>query len=222
MNFLISRIQELFLNQDGTFNDDTSGGRTASFVPAQWLNSIGRELTNLIESVGLTPDENNTTQLTQALDIAAPYQAVQFCYVDLNDPDPVPGWLICDGNNGTPNMLDRYLYMSDNPGAIDGTNTSSTNNGRVSVGGASLSESQGSIHTHGMDGYFSGSGDTEGSSGRYNDGGETLPQDSKIRNSAGGGFHFHSTTVTVQPRYYALAPFLRADYVAYVNANGGF
>lgn len=201
---------------------DPSQGIPPSVDKAAHMNAVYYEVINFLVSVGLTPQESDLGQLAEAVSIAAPWSQVTFHFVDLNDPDPVPGWVICDGNNGRPNMTDRYLYMSDNPGAIDGTNTSSTANGRVSVGGASLSEAQGAVHTHGMDGYFSGSGDTEGSSGRYNDGGETLPQDSKIRDSAGGGFHFHSATVTVQPRYYALAPFMRADYVAYVNANGGF
>ncbi|WP_434701556.1 hypothetical protein [Pseudomonas sp. D1-36] len=53
---------------DGKFVDeDVVAGTPGSLIPAQWGNAVTEELLNVIESAGLTPDEDNNAQLLAAV-----------------------------------------------------------------------------------------------------------------------------------------------------------
>lgn len=53
---------------DGKFVDeDVVAGTPGSLIPAQWGNAVTKEVLNVIESAGLTPDEDNNAQLLAAL-----------------------------------------------------------------------------------------------------------------------------------------------------------
>lgn len=53
---------------DGKFVDeDVVAGTPGSLIPAQWGNAATEEILNVIESAGLTPDEDNNAQLLAAV-----------------------------------------------------------------------------------------------------------------------------------------------------------
>ncbi|UVM74936.1 hypothetical protein [Pseudomonas alvandae] len=55
---------------DGEFVDeDVVAGTPGSLIPAQWGNAVTEEILNVIESAGLTPDEDNNAQLLAALNL---------------------------------------------------------------------------------------------------------------------------------------------------------
>ncbi len=62
------------------------------------------------------------------------------------------GWKLCDGNNGTPNLQDRFVvgagsnYSVGNTGGSDTVTTSATN---VTIGGHALTAAEIPKHTHG-------------------------------------------------------------------------
>ena len=79
----------------------------------------------------------------------------------------IPGWYKCDGSNGTPNLVDKFIRMGTTSGATGGTNdavvaqhthtTSVTNNSAThthTVSGTSVSGNYG-WHTHGIPNYGS-------------------------------------------------------------------
>lgn len=89
----------------------------------------------------------------------------------LGDPNDIPvGWDLCDGNNGTPNLSDKYIKISSTPGNTGGGNT----HGHTSVGS----------HTHTATGSHTHTGSTGG------------PNDTS--NPAGNG-HSHSNSVHTHP-----------------------
>lgn len=55
----------------GFFTDGVPGASAATVVPAWWLNMVQEEITQAIESAGLTPDKADPTQLTQAIEAIA-------------------------------------------------------------------------------------------------------------------------------------------------------
>jgi hypothetical protein len=215
----------------GKFTDgNPSEGILSSRDKAAHMNAVYDELLAVITGFGLTPAENNLTQLLQAINIAAPWSQVTWHYVDLDDPDPVPGWLLCDGTGGTPDLLDRFAVGaggSYDVGDIGGANTKSTDGAgghshTITVDNHTLTTAQMPVHNHTLTGQLlSGSGDTEGGSGRYSGGGT---DSTSIQNAGGGEAHNHGASsstepnhshdVDVRPPYFALAPFIRADYIA--------
>ena len=76
------------------------------------------------------------------------------------------GWVLCDGNNGTPNLQDKFIVGAGSSYAVDATGGSTTDTVNISVSGSTGFESlatggnsvsTGSLnrrHTHS----FSGSG----------------------------------------------------------------
>jgi hypothetical protein len=133
------------------------------------------------------------------------------------------GWALCDGNNGTPNLLDRFVVgvptNGTNPGATGGS-TSKTTTGHNHAG------SSGSAGSHG----HSGSTSTSGSHGHSPSGhqireGETTGSRLAIYSLSADGSHDHSVSISasgshnhsvsigtntdtiadIRPKYYALA-----------------
>lgn len=52
-------------------DEDSSTGQVGSLIPAAWANAITDEMINAITAAGLAPDEDDKTQLRQALEIIA-------------------------------------------------------------------------------------------------------------------------------------------------------
>lgn len=72
MDYPLSQAEELDLYQ-GRFTNGEPGVRPASIIPAETTNAIIDEITAVIAAAGITPDENQSTQLIEALtEIFAP------------------------------------------------------------------------------------------------------------------------------------------------------
>lgn len=125
------------------------------------------------------------------------------------------GWVICDGNNGTPDLRDKFIVMQGSKFTGSGNGNTSTGGatvtGQVAVGSTSLTEKQLPMHTHELliarvptpaisgDGYLAG--------GFY-------PSTARSNATGGGQGHTHSATFSsssshthtfdVSPPYYAL------------------
>lgn len=215
----------------GKFTDgNPSEGILSSRDKAAHMNAVYDELLAVITGAGLTPDVNNLTQVRQAINIMAPRTMATWHYVNLSDPDPVPGWLLCDGTNGTPDMTDRFFVGAGATyavGATGGANTKNTGDAgghshTITVNNHTLTEAQMPVHNHTLTGQLiAGQGDTEGGSGRYSGSGT---DDVSIQDAGGGEAHNHTASsstvaahnhsIDVRPPYFALAPFMRADYIA--------
>jgi len=119
------------------------------------------------------------------------------------------GWALCDGNNGTPNLTDKFVQGAG--GSLNPDDTGGSATGSVSVSGStgntSLSTSQMPSHNHDWEtgGTFSNNAFSE----------SNLQNFGSIRNSVpteftgGGSSHNHSFSgsgsVDTVPPYYALA-----------------
>ena len=122
------------------------------------------------------------------------------------------GWVICDGNNSTPNLTDRFVIHADadSGGTFDvgdtGGSHTATPLGSVGTSGATtLSASQIPSHQHTYEG-----GNTSAQAGAS--WGSGYYGSSHNSGSTGGGSsHTHSggtftgSSTTVTPKYYALA-----------------
>lgn len=98
------------------------------------------------------------------------------------------GWVICDGNNSTPNLTDRFVIHADADSG--GTNDVGDTGGSHSV---TLTEDQIPAHTHTYDALSGGSGVGNGGNSNVNADGDTT-------GSTGGG-NSHEN----RPKFYALA-----------------
>ena len=106
------------------------------------------------------------------------------------------GWLICDGNNSTPNLLTRF---------IEGVATAATDPG--TTGGATAKTSAGTAitiaqmpaHTHSGTYY-------KGNTGAYGPGinNTNASEASAVPTQGGGGTHTHGIT-DIRPKYYDVA-----------------
>lgn len=127
------------------------------------------------------------------------------------------GWVLCDGNNGTPNLLDRFIASvpnaGTNPGVTGGANTYNlsvaqlpahdhTGSGTTSADGA---------HTHTLPGYHLFG---TGSIPFYNWSNNTYSQSTNTTSADGNHTHSYSfttsqtgsgTAIDNRPAYYALA-----------------
>lgn len=221
---------------------DSAQGVDPSIDKSAHMNAVYDELLNLITGMGITPDEAEFNQVLQAINIAAPVSQITFHYVDLNDPDPVPGWLLCDGSNGTPNLTDRFVVCAAGGtrevGDTGGSNTKTSSTGgahnhSVTVNNRTLSESQMPAHYHQQGfkikntnlqfGYtdtgvneagYEGSDNNNPNLIHTNTVGGSQAHDHTASSAANGN---HAHTVDVRPPYFALAPFIRADYAATLN-----
>jgi microcystin-dependent protein len=128
------------------------------------------------------------------------------------------GWALCDGNNGTPNLLDRFIVSvpnaGTNPGATGGANTYSLTEAQLpphSHTGSGTTSTDGA-HTHTLPGYhLSGNG---GNIPFYNWSNNTYAQNTNTTSSEGNHNHSFSFTTSQtgsgapidnRPAYYTLA-----------------
>ena len=98
------------------------------------------------------------------------------------------GWVICDGNNSTPNLTDKFIKSASTAGGTGGGTT---------TGATTLSTAQIPAHTHTLDHYVSGDTDHTGTGNRDLLIGGTWTTSS----TGGGGSHTHTQD---EPVYYAL------------------
>lgn len=138
------------------------------------------------------------------------------------------GWYLCDGNNGTPNLTDRFVIgagssysVGDTGGAATDTATTSSN-GSHSHGGSTGTSSV----TISRDGWGNSGGLGAAASGRLltgtgaSESGEFLESAGAAANNltsgshnhtiSSDGAHTHSVTVDTIPPYYALAYIMKA------------
>ena len=64
---------------DGKFIDeDAVAGTPGSLIPSEWGNAVTLEMLKVIEDAGLTPDEDDNTQLSAAIKVMVEDGAVEF------------------------------------------------------------------------------------------------------------------------------------------------
>lgn len=81
-------------------------------------------------------------------DVKAPTGAVVM-YDGLLSEIP-SGWALCDGNNGTPNLLDRFIRGNDTTGATGGKNSYTLSESQLpSHGHTSGNTNSSGYHSHG-------------------------------------------------------------------------
>lgn len=134
------------------------------------------------------------------------------------------GWALCDGRNGTPNLIDKFIKASDTPGETGGNKeiTLSVDNLPAhshTLSGTGTTSSSGE-HTHTVDydkGEYSVSEDTE----EFN----TITGSSQIETSSSGE-HTHqfdlsvgkisetgsNQPINIEPQYYTLMFIMKLDY----------
>jgi microcystin-dependent protein len=141
--------------------------------------------------------------------------------------DNIPsGWVLCDGTNETPNLMDRFVIGSGNGYKAHATGGSSTKNLQHThtTSGHALTIDQIPSHSHGVNdpghrhylGNLSGKGGStrfqsagpDSENKRYSDPAKT---DITIQNTGGGKSHSHgdtgfggSSAQDIMPPYYAL------------------
>lgn len=118
--------------------------------------------------------------------------------------DAVPsGWALCDGNNGTPDLRDKFLIGAGNTYAVGATGGANTHSHTASTGAHTLTEAQMPHHRHGLT-----MGYTSSDQGLV--GGGTNTAWGTLYTGYAGGNASHNHTATVDgasslPPYYALA-----------------
>jgi len=87
-------------------------------------------------------------------------------------PDIPEGWNICDGNNGTPNLINRFIYGASNDGQIMASGGTSTHTHSTSIAAAGGHNHTGSRTIGGGDkiGVHVGTGSTAASTGHTHTG----------------------------------------------------
>lgn len=123
------------------------------------------------------------------------------------------GWVLCDGLNGTPNLLAKF---------IKGVATSATNPGTTGGAATHTHDVTGSAHTHGLSGHTHGLPATTGvnggtqvvqsgtgvtvAAGTHNHGlGGSTDSGGSGTTESGGSWTVTSTSASSEPAYYALA-----------------
>ena len=96
------------------------------------------------------------------------------------------GWVICDGNNSTPNLTDKFIKSAAAAGATGGSAT---------TGAHTLSVSEMPSHSHQT---YRGEGST---GGWFEGAGLSFSQTTDILSTGGGGSHTHSQS---EPIHFSL------------------
>ncbi len=132
---------------NGRFTDgDSAQGILPSIDKAEHMNAVYDEIKSVITAGGLTPNETKFDQLLKAIQTLGVPAGVITLWSGADDGIP-SGWALCDGQNGTPDMRDRFVvgsggdYDTGDIGGADSKNTSSN-------GSHSHSESSAGSHVH--------------------------------------------------------------------------
>ena len=110
------------------------------------------------------------------------------------------GWLLCDGTNDTPNLVDKFIRGTStlNSTATGGTDTLSGSTGSSSPGAPG--------HTHSITAYENGGvGHVTQGRDRDGNGDPTSPSTANTNISSGNSAHTHTQSGSNIPAYYALA-----------------
>jgi microcystin-dependent protein len=123
------------------------------------------------------------------------------------------GWNICDGANGTPNLVGRFIKGSTASGATGGSSTHSHSHS-LSGGAHTLTTAEIPSHNHTFNIYDSNYIDTTNYpfAGRYNNQGTGS---STTHSTGGGGSHSHPVSGSIasgsnEPSYYELCYIMKA------------
>jgi len=106
------------------------------------------------------------------------------------------GWVICDGNNSTPNLTGKFVIHADADSG--GTHDVGDVNAAAATGPHTLTTAEIPSHTHRYDSRGFTGADGTGASQQYSD----EATDRATTSTGGGGSHSHTQTL---PPYYALA-----------------
>lgn len=118
--------------------------------------------------------------------------------------DAVPtGWALCNGENGTPDLRDRFIVGAGNTYAVGATGGAATHTHTASTGQTTLTTNQIPSHNHGIS-----MGYTSSDQGYVGGGTNTNWGTLYTQYSGGGASHNHTATVNESsslPLFYALA-----------------
>jgi len=238
MDYPVSDVGSLL--QEGKFSDgDASQGIQSSIDKSAHMNAVYDEIIAAITGLGLAPDETSFNQLSQAINIAAPRTQITYHYVDISAANPVPGWVLCDGAGGTPALIDRVVMgaggthaVGDTGGELQvNTSTRAAVTPTITVENHTISETESAEHDHSFGfevGASRGSPDNPPGIAIQS---QTTQPDAKTALSGGSQGHAHTAISSAVPEHYhfvntlppffALAPFIRADYLADIVTAGG-
>lgn len=113
--------------QNATVDNEFQSGSAASGTPGttvtpEWLNSVQRELINILTNAGVTPDKGDDTQVLDSLKIGlgVPIGAI-LEYAGATSPG---GYLLCDGSEiSRTTYSNLYAIIGTTYGVGDGVNT---------------------------------------------------------------------------------------------------
>lgn len=172
----------------------TEGWKPGDRVPASWLNWFWFSTVNSLREIAQafvshTDDKNNPHGVTieqigaAPLDTAIPRGGI-IMWSGSVDSIP-PGWALCDGRNGTPDLRDRFI---------------------VGAGGSYAVGSQGGSASHDLSHDHSYSGTTGNADGpsRTSGLGGSRSSDRNHRHSYSGVTNKSLGTIDNRPPYYAL------------------
>ncbi len=118
--------------------------------------------------------------------------------------DAVPtGWALCDGEDGTPDLRDRFVIGAGSTYAVGATGGAATHSHTATTGAHTLTAAQMPSHCHGIS-----MGYTSSDQGYVGGGTNSCWGTLYTGYSGGGGSHSHTATVNASsslPPYYALA-----------------
>ncbi len=181
----------------GEFTDgNVAGGVSPTILPAEWFNTIQRELINIIQNAGLTPDPNNDSQIVTAIQNIYPV-GIPYPYPGATPPT---GWLKCNGASFSPATYPKLAaaYPSGVLPDLRGEFIRGWDDGRGLDSGRAILSAQGhalQLHNHYM--YTQGaSAGTIWSPIDNNANSQTIG-DSAIGNGTTGGQWYSQTTGTI-------------------------
>jgi hypothetical protein len=125
-----------------------------------------------------------------------------------------PGWVLCDGNNGTPDLRDRFVVMVGPTfaprGAIGGYATRTPSVASASIASTTLTVDQLPAHSHTIPTDYYNNATTGASSGEPGASGTPTGHSETTGSTGGGQGHNHTVSVSCnsynnRPAYYYLA-----------------
>lgn len=201
------------------FGGNPAAGQKATIVTADWLNTVQEELCTVIEAAGLALDRGDSGQLLAALakmiaaatsgQLGVPSGVIAMWSGNILAPPS--GWAVCDGNNGTPDLRDRFIVGSGGKYGVKSTGGSETHShsGSGTTGSTALTVAQIPSHAHSFTASINSNGIGDITGGSYQVG--RVPAAGNTGSAGGGQGHSHSLSAmnvsesSSLPLYCALA-----------------